>query len=384
MEYKISDIKKFNTLKVFQAFRENPSLSRREAEEITGLSWGNVYSICNKLLLNRFLVAEKETNWVGRPPEILMINPLRKLSLGIDINSVGLSFNLVNLRGQSVYSEFVPVLSRAKSDLLSVLMQKTGSVLARFDDVISINLSMQGKLNSKTGISIRSNFFQDWQNIPLVRLFEERFGLPTQLYHDPECLLTYHLHNDKRLKNLRNIVIVRIDEGIGFARLIDGKLYEPDDVNACELGHTIVVPHGKPCICGKQGCLEAYSSLRGMKILYLEKTGINAENLTEVFESKSEEAEEIRKQAVSSLGISLSNLFTISSPEAILLDGIACDVVPNFFDDVKQATESYYGGAKNLLKANHHRDAPAIGASLLTIEKNLEAILFDDDTVHTV
>lgn len=384
MEYKISDIKKFNTLKVFQAFQKYPSLSRREAEEITGLSWGNVYSICNKLLLNRFLVAEKEVNWVGRPPEILTINPLRKLALGIDVNSVGLSFNLVNLRGESVYSDFIPVLSRAKSDLLAVLTQKTEEVLGKFDDVISINFSMQGKLNSKTGISIRSNFFQDWQNIPLVQIFYDRFHLPTQLYHDPECLLTYHLHNDNRLKNLRNIVIVRIDEGIGFAQLIDGKLYEPDDINACELGHTIVVPDGKPCICGKRGCLEAYSSLRGMKSLYFEKTGINAENITEVFKSGSQEAEEIRRQAVSVLGISLSNLFTISSPEAILLDGVACGDIPSFFDDVKKATEFYYGGAKNLLQANHHRDAPAIGASLLTIEKNLEAILFDDDTLHTV
>lgn len=332
---------------------------------------------------NKFLVAEKEINWVGRPPEMFTVNPLRKLSLGIDINSVGLHFNLVNLSYTPVYSEFQPVLSRTRSDLLDVLSTRTEALLSKFDDVISINLSMQGKLNRKTGISIRSNFFEDWKNVPLVDYFTEKFKLPTHLYHDPECLLTYHLRNDARVKNMRNLVIVRIDEGIGFAQLIDGKLYEPDDVNACELGHTIVVPSGRRCICGKQGCLEAYSSVRGMKGLFFEQTAMNAENLKDVFGTNSTHAKEIKEQATSCLGIALSNLFTISSPEAILLDGVAFDQIPDFFTTIKRATEFYYGGDCNLLQAQYHRYAPAIGASILTIEKNLEEILFDDP-LHTV
>lgn len=366
------EMKKNNTLKVFKALKEHGALSRREIENVTGLSWGTVSTVTGDLLSRGFIVAQKQATGAGRPHSLLTVSESEYLLLGVDINSVGLSFNVVNLGGTSVFSEFCPIESRNKNDLLCLLLEKTTQIINTFP-VLSICLSMQGKIDRKNGVSVRTNFFEDWKDVPLVQFFRENFSLPTYLYHDPECLLTFHLQNDIRLKGLQNGLMIRIDDGIGMAQTIGNTLYESEEGADCELGHTVIVPNGKPCVCGKKGCLEAYASLRGMKRLL----GEEKEDIIPRLNAKSERIVSLREQATSYLGMSIANLFTLFSPSFILIDGIAADKIDGFYEEIKAKTEDFLGATGcPLFKAKHQPSAAAIGACLLTIEKRLEEIIF--------
>lgn len=372
------EIKKSNTLKFFRTLRQHASLSRKDLETLTGLSWGSISTISSELLQKNLIVAEKEAATTGRPPERLAINPSACLSLGIDINSVGLSLNVVNIAGQSVHAQFVPLPNAEKESLLATLKEEVKNILSQFPALIGINLSMQGKLNRKTGVSIRTNFFRDWKDVPLVKIFEEEFGIPTELYHDPEALLTFHLHHDHRVKDAGNCIVIRVDDGIGMAQFFNGRLYETGDDTSCELGHTIVVPDGLPCACGKQGCLEAYSSLRGMKAVYAAEKGKLSADFVAQLDAQDAAARDVMDRACKHLGIAIANLFTLSDPDYILLDGVVPAQFPAYYELVLSYAKEYLNGDCKLLKATYRRDAAAIGACLLTIEKRLEEIIFDD------
>ena len=54
------EMKKNNTLKVFKALKEHGALSRREIENVTGLSWGTVSTVSGDLLSRGFIVAQKQ------------------------------------------------------------------------------------------------------------------------------------------------------------------------------------------------------------------------------------------------------------------------------------------------------------------------------------
>ena len=377
------EIKKSNTLKFFRTLRQHASLSRKELESLTGLSWGSISTISSELLQKNLIVAEKEVATTGRPPERLAVNPSVCLSLGIDINSVGLSLNVVNIAGHSIHTRFVPLPDAEKDSLLATLKEEVQKILSQFSAVIGINLSMQGKLNRKTGVSIRTNFFEAWKDVPLVKIFEEEFGLPTVLYHDPEALLTFHLRHDHRLKDADNCIVIRVDDGIGMAQLFNGVLYETGDDASCELGHIISVPDGVPCACGKRGCLEAYSSLRGMKAAYANSCKEHASDFIFQLEAQEPNAKDVMNRACKYLGIAIANLFTLSDPDYILLDGVVPAQIPSYYDLVLSYARSYLNTDCKLLKANYRRDAAAIGACLLTIEKRLEEIIFDD-TLYSV
>ena len=371
------ELKKHNTVKIFSALKGCASLSRKELSTLTGLSWGSVSAITAELLQRGIAVAEKEASAGGRPAEKLALNGERFLQLGVDVNSVGLNFVVVNLRGETVHAEFAPLDSREKDALLSALFKKTEGIVKAFPYVTGINISMQGKINRKTGVSLRTNFFKDWKNVPLVELFENRFSLPTALYHDPDCLLAYHLRNDPRLAGKNDGFAVRVDDGIGMARLIGGKLYETGDDTSFELGHIVSVRGGNPCPCGKRGCLETYASIRGMKDSF-ERTATDGQNgdFLTLLKNEDERINAVLHTATDHLGVALANLFTLSAPEFILLDGALFSYAPYCFAEIAEKTENSLCDECSLLLAAYKKEAPAIGACLLTIEKITEEILF--------
>lgn len=378
------ELKKLNTLKVFQALQRHKILTRKQLETFTELSWGSISTICNELIRKQFLVAEKQSPSIGRPLEKLMINPNRQLSLGIDINSVGLSFDVVDLSGTPIYSAFEKIANREKQSVLAQVKAKTSEILDLYpDNIISINLSMQGALDYQTGVSIRSNFFEGWTDVPLVQIFEDAFHLPTYLYHDPECLLTYHIMNDVRIKDMQSGIIIRLDDGIGMAQINNGLIFNTDNNAACELGHTIVVPDGIPCPCGKNGCLEVYSSLRGIRNRYQQQTQQPVDDVVALLNNPDCEANKIMHQASVYLGISISNLFTLYSPDFILLDGIAISRVDRFYNEIQEQTRRHGNEDCHLIRATYKQNAASIGASILTIYRNLEEILFYD-SLHSI
>lgn len=370
-----NELKKHNTMKIFNALRAQESVSRKELAKQTGLSWGSVSAITGELLAKEIAVAEKESSAGGRPADKIALSPRRFLQLGVDINSIGLHFVVVNLRGEVVYSQMQNTESREKDALLDTLFTTVRDILQRFPQTVGINLSMQGKIDRKSGISLRTNFFKDWKNVPLVALFEKAFGVPTALYHDPDCLLAYHLHTDPRLSGAKNGYAVRVDDGIGMARLIDGKLYETGDDTAFELGHIIMHPDGRECACGKRGCLETYASLRGMREIFFEHGGEKSKFAT-LLKTAHSRVSDVLNVATDDLGLALANLFTLSAPDFILLDGALFSLAPYCFPMLAHKTKTRLCDECNLLLATYNAYAPAVGACLLTVEKKTQEILF--------
>ncbi|HWH34891.1 MAG TPA: ROK family protein, partial [Acidimicrobiales bacterium] len=51
-----------------------------------------------------------------------------------------------------------------------------------------------------------------------------------------------------------------VSTGVGGGVVLDGRLLDGAGGNAGHIGHVIVVPEGRTCGCGAQGCLEAEAS----------------------------------------------------------------------------------------------------------------------------
>ena len=57
-----------------------------------------------------------------------------------------------------------------------------------------------------------------------------------------------------------NIAFISLSEGVGGAILLNGEQYTGNNFRSGEFGHMCVEYNGRPCTCGKKGCLEAYCS----------------------------------------------------------------------------------------------------------------------------
>lgn len=61
-------------------------------------------------------------------------------------------------------------------------------------------------------------------------------------------------------KGSSSMVAITLGTGVGGGAVLDGKLYTGFNYAGLEVGHFVIEYNGRPCTCGRRGCLEAYCS----------------------------------------------------------------------------------------------------------------------------
>jgi glucokinase len=61
-------------------------------------------------------------------------------------------------------------------------------------------------------------------------------------------------------QGVSNYVAMVVSTGVGGGIVLDGRLLDGAQGNAGHIGHVVVEPDGRPCVCGGRGCLEAEAS----------------------------------------------------------------------------------------------------------------------------
>lgn len=138
-------------------------------------------------------------------------------------------------------------------------------------------------------------------------------------------------------KNLDHFITFTLGTGVGSGIIIDRKLVLGSTSTAGELGHSIIIINGRKCGCGRQGCLETYTSAGGIRRTALELMEQNPlyngvlkqvapENLTSKMVGDAANAGDpigimTFENVGYLLGIAMANAVTFSAPQAIFLMG---------------------------------------------------------------
>jgi predicted NBD/HSP70 family sugar kinase len=370
---------------IFKYIQRKPNCTRRQIQNRTKLSWGTVSMMMSELLEKGLVIEDyPKVTPLGRTPKTIIINNERNLCLGIDINITGLSFVVSDLAGRVIISHFFQVESLTHANILTTLFEKSDEFVSTYSPLSLIAISMQGKVDLKKGISHEVPYIQDWKDVPLKFLFEERYGRPTFLFHDPDCLMTYELYrNENIIHYIHNSVALRIDESIGISLLLGGKIFYGSNGFNVEIGHTIIAPDGRECRCGHLGCFEAYCSFSGLKCQYLLKTDrvITSDQFMALVEEADDPiANELFSDFIKFLSIALSNVIYLYAPEVIFINGKMMSYKHLFAPQIISALSSLTQQSKTqLILNNYNLEAPALGAILNSIDADMERILFVDE-----
>ena len=98
-----------------------------------------------------------------------------------------------------------------------------------------------------------------WRDDPVAERLAARLDLPVVIEHDANAAGLAE-HRVGAAAGASVAVLVALGTGIGAALLVDGAVFRGAHGVAPELGHLTVVRGGRPCPCGKRGCLERYCS----------------------------------------------------------------------------------------------------------------------------
>jgi glucokinase len=99
---------------------------------------------------------------------------------------------------------------------------------------------------------------------PLAEMAAEALGLPVTLVNDAAAFTLGEVWLGAA-RGETFVLGVTLGTGVGGGAVIDGKPLLGARGNALEIGHLIVEPDGRPCNCGRRGCLEAYASASAVR-----------------------------------------------------------------------------------------------------------------------
>ena len=189
-------------------------------------------------------------------------------------------------------------------------------------DFVSIGISCGGPLDSKKGLILSPPNLPGWDNVPIVKFFEDRFGVPTAVENDANaCAMAEYLYGSGR--GVKNLVFMTFGTGLGAGIVIDGKLYSGANDNAGEIGHIRLAPTG-PVGYNKEGSAEGFCSGAGIARLAKIRKGldITAKELFERVRLGDADAVEVFRESAEKLATILAFTIDILNPEVIALGGI--------------------------------------------------------------
>lgn len=381
-----------NTVSVLNCIREYGPLTKRELQDKTGLSWGSISSITADLLHQKIIVeCQKQSPYPGRNPKDLDISNLNNLLIGIDIRAEGITGVLTDLKCQIITKQKVKVMidnNEAKNYpelILAHIRNMINGFIAAHSSkrIIGIGLAVQGAVDAERGISLFSPHIPGWTNIHLKELLEAEFKLPTLVEHDPNCMALAERWLTG-IKNVKNMLLIRLTHGIGMSILINGEIYRGANGSAGEFGHTVMNTNGPKCTCGNFGCLETYASGWSLlqKVEEAMKLGrmnlpdnIDKLDLDTIINAALHE-EPYLKQLFEEmgiyLGVGISNLINILNPDIVIIGGELSKCNRLFMDKMQEMiAHNVWKSSKYAIRLAEVESefAAAIGAAALFVQR---------------
>lgn len=178
------------------------------------------------------------------------------LTIGVDVGGTSVRAGVVDADGNVQDTARTPT-PRSETALEAAVARVVGELAGRHP-VAAVGLALAGFITPDLR-GVRFAPHLSWRDAPVADRIAERIGLPVVVEHDANAAALAERHFGAA-SLAGSVVFIALGTGIGSALLLDGRLYRGAFGVAPELGHLRVVPDGRPCACGKNGCWERYCS----------------------------------------------------------------------------------------------------------------------------
>jgi len=272
---------------------------------------------------------------------------LEKLILAVDMGGSKTAFGLMNKEGNFIHKESLPTPLNHEKSLLNFIIKHSREILKHKGNppLAGIGISAGGVVNPETQtITHATPLLPGWVGTPVSELLQKEFHVPVKLDNDGNmAALGEYLFGAG--KGAKNLVFIALGTGIGGGAIIHGKVYKGKQGAAMNIGHMCVEKNGKPCNCGKKGCMEAYASGKAIEKAYAAKKGDSKQNMIsakEVFHlaTKGDDiALEIINNSLDYLALGITNIVELLDPELIVLGGGVSESVDALVENIRKKVQ---------------------------------------------
>lgn len=365
------DVKRRNRANTLRCILSCERISQMELAQQLSLSWPTILQNVKELLEMGFVqeVGQYESTG-GRKAKAYA--PVRdaKLAIGLDLTRNHVSVVLVDLSGQVVrYQRKSKPFSLDDAYLqeLGMLIQSVMDNTCTTETILGVGISLPGIVDSEADL-LRYSHILDLRDVPLSAL-SRYISCSCSFINDANAAGLAEIYGTSAVGNL---IYLSLSNSVGGAILTDGTLYMGNHLRAGEFGHNTLVPGGRQCYCGKEGCLDAYCSAR----LLSDQAG---GNLTAFFDGLREgdtEKQAVWQEYLKYLAIAVNNLH-MSFDCDVILGGYVGAFLEEFGEPLRPLLEernTFQPEASYLKFCRYRLEASAVGAALAQVEQFLQTL----------
>lgn len=312
----------------------------------------------------------------------------KSLVIGLDLGGTNSVFGAVDSKGEiiattSIKTQAYPSVDQYIMESVKVIKQIAEQV-GGMEKIRAMGIGAPCGNYYKGTIEHAANLVWAKGVVPLANMFVDELGIPVVVTNDAKAAAMGEMKYGVAV-GMNNFVELTLGTGVGSGIVANGQLIYGFDGFAGELGHMIVEPDGRPCGCGRKGCLETYCSATGVvrtAIAMLEESpeatslrDIATDKLTsyEVYKAAmtgDTMAQEVFKQTGRRIGIACANIATFLSPEAFIFFGGLAQAGELLLRPIEEAYNEnvlslYKGKARFLMSGLDGAKAAILGASAI-------------------
>jgi predicted NBD/HSP70 family sugar kinase len=341
-------IRNINRQIVLNYVRERSPISRAEISHETELQRSTISLIVEELKGQGLIEEIEGESTGGRPPILLQLRAAGAIALGIDVGIKQTVIAISDLAGRVLDQERFKTSPIAEKTLKKIL-DCVAKLIRREKGIEAIGISVPGLVEPETGNVIFIPHFR-WRDWDVAEQLKLATGLPVTIDNDANASALAELWFGRpEIREVRDFVMVLVEEGLGTGIVFDGQVYRGEAGAAGEFGHmTIGANAPVACAAGGHDCWEAFASERATLARYAKLSGLDDETAGISFAHLVDSALDGEKAAQSALietgrylGIGISNIIKGLSPEAVIVGGEIARAWRLISVELKKAVEAY-------------------------------------------
>lgn len=316
-------------------------------------------------------------------------NLQKKYTVGVDLGAQTAKLGIVDRFGRIIAQTVIPTNNTTDphvfiSALAKAILHLVDTNVSR-DEVVGIGVGapacnyFTGEITNAVNITWSTE-----QSIPFTTWLSEASGMAVHATNDANAAAMGEMAYGVA-KGMKDFIMITLGTGVGSGIVVNGQVLYGHDGFAGELGHVVIERNGRPCTCGRRGCLQTYSSAMGVKTTatqLLKATDaasllreMNMDDITskDVYDAAvrgDQLAREIFRYTGQKLGEAFADFVAFSAPEAIVLFGGLTKarefIYPAIVEHMDKNLISFWKGkVKVIFSSIPESDAAILGASAL-------------------
>ncbi|MEH2069212.1 MAG: ROK family protein [Nostoc sp.] len=254
--------------------------------------------------------------------------------IGIDVGGTAIKLGRFAVNGTCLQSLTLTAPQPTTPEAVLAVLVDAIAQIDPDNQSVAIGVGTPGPADAAARIAKIAINLPRWIDVPLADWLETKTGKPTVIGNDANCALLGEAWLGAGC-DFQNLILLTLGTGVGGAIILNGKLFVGHQGAAGELGLISFNPDGPMCNSGNQGSLEQYTSATAIR----RRTLKEPIELGLLAQQGDPAALTFWQEYGKCLGIGLTSLVYVLTPEAIVIGGGISGSFEFFFPAVKAEIE---------------------------------------------